>query len=108
VRNGGRLGMVCDLYDNKGLPVPFFGRPARTQAIGAMIARRLGTRIWLSRCIRVPNTSRFKIELKELRVPRTRDRSADITWIMTEMQKQFEAWVREHPEQWMWSNRRWS
>lgn len=108
VRNGGRLGMVCDLYDRKGLAVPFFGRPARTQAIGAMIARRLGTRIWLSRCIRVGNASKFQIELVELRVPRTRDRSADITWIMTEMQNVFEAWVREHPEQWMWSNRRWS
>ena len=29
--------MVCDLYDRTGIPVPFFGKPARTQAIGAMI-----------------------------------------------------------------------
>ena len=108
VRKGGRLGMVCDLYDKKGIPVPFFGQPARTQAIGAMIARRLGTRIWLSRCVRIGNASRFRIELIELRVPRTRDRTADVTWIMAEMQKQFEAWVRDNPEQWMWSNRRWS
>ena len=100
--------MVCDLYDRKGIPVPFFGRPARTQAIAAMIARRLGTRIWLSRCVRIGNASRFRIELIELRVPRTRDRTADVTWIMTEMQRQFEAWVRDNPEQWMWSNRRWS
>ncbi len=108
VRRGGRLGMVCDLYDRKGIPVPFFGKPARTQAIGAMIARRLGTRIWLSRCVRVGRQSRFHIEIVELKVPRTANRSADITWIMTEMQKQFEAWIVEYPEQWMWSNRRWS
>ena len=108
VRRGGRLGLVCDLYDRKGIPVPFFGKDARTQAIAAMIARRVGARIWLSRCKRIGTESRFEIELKELRVPRTANQAEDIRWIMTHMQKQFEAWIREAPEQWMWSNRRWS
>jgi len=108
VRRGGRLGLVCDLYDRTGIPVPFFGKEAKTQAIGAMIARRAGARIWLSRCKRIGTSSRFEIELKELRVPRTADQSADIRWSMIHMQKEFEAWIREAPEQWMWSNRRWS
>lgn len=108
VRRGGRLGLVCDLYDSKGIPVPFFGKPAKTQAIAAMIARRVGARIWMTRCRRVGTGSRFEIELKELRVPRTANASADIYGIMTEMQKQYEVWIRETPEQWMWSNRRWS
>lgn len=108
VRRGGRLGLVCDLYDRNGIPVPFFGKDARTQAIAAMIARRVGARIWLSRCKRIGTESRFEIELKELRVPRTANQAEDIRWIMTHMQKQFEAWIREAPEQWMWSNRRWS
>ncbi|MDQ8697542.1 lipid A biosynthesis acyltransferase [Hyphomicrobium sp. LHD-15] len=108
VRTGGRLGLVCDLYDRTGLPVPFFGQDARTQAIGAMIARRVGSRIWMSCCRRVGTSSRFEIEIKELRVPRTKNISDDVRWIMVEMQKQFETWVRETPEQWMWSNRRWS
>src|SRR6267378_2507499 len=46
VRDGGRLGIVCDLHDRTGLPVPFFGKPARSVTIPAMIARRLGARIW--------------------------------------------------------------
>lgn len=108
VRRGGRLGLVCDLYDRTGLAVPFFGQDAKTQAIGAMIARRVGSRIWMSRCKRVGTSSRFEIEIRELRVPRTRNIGEDVRWIMVEMQKQFEAWVREAPEQWMWSNRRWS
>jgi KDO2-lipid IV(A) lauroyltransferase len=108
VRRGGRLGLVCDLYDRTGLPVPFFGQEAKTQAIGAMIGRRVGSRIWMSRCKRVGTESRFEIEIRELRVPRTKNQSEDVRWIMTEMQRQFEAWVREAPEQWMWSNRRWS
>lgn len=108
VRRGGRLGLVCDLYDRSGIPVPFFGKEARTQAIAGMIARRVGARIWMTRCKRIGTASRFEIESKELRVPRSADQGADIRWIMTEMQKEYEAWIREAPEQWMWSNRRWS
>lgn len=108
VRRGGRLGMVCDLYDRTGIPVPFFGRDAMTQAIGVMIARRVGARVWLARCVRKGTSSRFWIELEELRIPRTADQGADIRWAMAEMQRIFEKWVREYPEQWMWSNRRWS
>lgn len=108
VRKGGRLGLVCDLYDRTGIEVPFFGKPARTQAIAAMIARRVGSRIWMSRCRRIGTGSRFEIDIKELRVPRTANQSDDVRWTMTEMQKQYEAWIREMPEQWMWSNRRWS
>ena len=108
VRRGGRLGVVCDLYDRTGLPVPFFGRPAATVAIPAMIARRTGARIWMARCIRVSNDSRFEIEMKELRLPRTANLSADVQWATAAMTRQFEDWVRETPGQWMWSNRRWS
>jgi Kdo2-lipid IVA lauroyltransferase/acyltransferase len=108
VRRGGRLGVVCDLYDKTGLPVPFFGKDAATVTIPAMIARRTGARIWMSRCTRVGRDSRFEIELKELRVPRTANQAEDVRWATAEMTRQFEAWVRETPGQWMWSNRRWS
>lgn len=108
VRKGGRLGLVCDLYDKFGLPVPFFGRDARSVAIAGMIARRTGARIWLSRCIRIDESSRFRIELVELKVPRSDNLSDDVRVATAGMQRQFEAWVRELPEQWMWSNRRWN
>jgi KDO2-lipid IV(A) lauroyltransferase len=108
VRRGGRLGLVCDLYDRTGIPVPFFGKPAPSVAIAGMIARRVGARIWLSRCLRVGQQSRFTIELKELKVPRTASPADDVKWVTAAMQAQFEAWIRETPEQWMWSNRRWS
>ena len=108
VRHGGRLGLVCDLYDKSGLPVPFFGRDARSVMIPAMIARRVGARIWLARCLRVGTESRFEIEIKELKVPRSPNPGDDVKSITAAMQREFEAWIREAPEQWMWSNRRWS
>lgn len=108
VRHGGRLGLVCDLYDKTGLPVPFFGKDARSVMIPAMIARRIGARIWLARCLRVGTQSRFEIYIKELKVPRSPNPGDDVKWITAAMQREFEAWIREAPEQWMWSNRRWS
>ena len=98
---------MCDLHDRTGLEVPFFGKPARSVTIPAMIARRVGARIWMSRCVRVGGQSRFQIELKELKVPRTASQADDVKWITAAMQQQFEDWIREAPEQWMWSNRRW-
>jgi Kdo2-lipid IVA lauroyltransferase/acyltransferase len=108
VRSGGRLGIVCDLHDAKGLSVPFFGRSAPTSPAAAMIARRTGARVWMARCTRVGISSRFQIEMKELKIPRTANQSADVQAATAAMQLQFEAWIREMPEQWMWSNRRWS
>ena len=107
VRKGGRLGLVCDLHDRTGLPVPFFGRLAKSVTIPAMIARRTGARIWMSRCLRVGKQSRFQIELKELKVPRTASQADDIKAVTAAMQKQFEDWIREAPDQWSWNNRRW-
>ena len=46
-----------------------------------MIARRVGARIWMSRCLRVGKQSRFQIELKELKVPRTANQADDVQWI---------------------------
>jgi KDO2-lipid IV(A) lauroyltransferase len=108
VRSGGRLGFLADLHDRKGVTVPFFGHPAPTTSIPAMLARRLGARLWMARCVRVGKASRFKVLIVEQKVRWTDDPNADIEWITAQMQKQFEAWIREHPEQWMWSNRRWS
>jgi KDO2-lipid IV(A) lauroyltransferase len=108
IRNGGRLCLLCDLYDPSGIPVPFFTHPARSTPMPAMLARRVGARIWIARCLRVGTNSKFEIEIKELKVPRTSHRSDDIRQITMAMQAQFELWIKEQPEQWMWSNRRWS
>ncbi len=108
VRRGGRLGFLADRYDRSGIEVPFFGKPAATNLVPAMLARRAGARLWAARCIRVGKESRFKVLVREVKVPWTDDPNADIKAALTELQAQFEAWIRETPEQWMWSNRRWS
>lgn len=108
VRQGGRLGLIADLYDKQGIEVPFFGQLAKSTPMPAMICRRTGSRMWIGRCIRKGRSSTFRIEVREQKVPRTANQADDIRWVTTAVQNQFEAWIREYPEQWMWSNRRWA
>ena len=108
VRQGGRLGIVCDLHDRARHPGALL-RPACAIGGGAGADRAPDGHPHLDGALlaRRPR-SRFKIEIKELKVPRTTNQADDVRWITAAMQKQFEDWVRETPEQWMWSNRRWS
>ena len=65
-------------------------------------------RLWAARCVRIGTESRFRMEIKEVKVPRTANQAEDVKTITAALQAQFETWVREVPEQWMWGNRRWS
>ncbi len=107
IRAGGTLGMLADLVDWKGVQVPFFGHMMWATTAPAWLARRAGTRLCVGRCIRLGKESRFRIAFKEVKVPRTDRPEDDIRWITAAIQREFEAWIREHPEQWMWSNKRW-
>lgn len=108
VAGGGKIGLLADLYDRSGIEIDFFGHPARSTAFPAILARRLGCRLWVGRCIRKGRTSHFELEIREVHVKRTGNQSQDIKDITQDVHNQFESWVREYPEQWMWSNRRWS
>jgi KDO2-lipid IV(A) lauroyltransferase len=107
VRRGGRLGIVCDQYYRRGVPVPFFGRTTLVQPIAAIIARRIGARVWMARCLRIGTGSRFRVEIRELRVPRTANEAEDVRWTLKEMHRQFELWIRNAPDQWLWSHTHW-
>lgn len=106
-RKGGCIGFVSDHFDRRGIAVPFMGQMARFTTAPAMIARHVGARVWLGRCLRLGSESRFRMEIVELAVPRTADKSADTLSLTAAMFAQFEAWIREAPEQWMWWNTRW-
>ncbi len=107
VRQGGNLAFVLDQIDHRGIAVPFFGKKARFTPVPSMIARHVGARVWMARCLRLGGKSRFRIELKEIEVKRTDNRDEDLLLLTTAIFAQFEAWIREAPEQWMWWNTRW-
>ena len=108
VRQGGRLGFISDLYDAQRHRGAVLRPPAKSMPIAAMIARRVGARIWIGRCVRIGNRACFDVNVNELRIPRTSNQAEDIRSITAAIQRHFETWIRETPEQFMWSNRRWS
>lgn len=107
LRQGGQLGLVCDQFE-EGSPfaVPFFGQQAKFTSAPAVFVRATGAQFWIARCLRRGRHSRFLIEHKELLVERTSDRDADLRNMTAAMALQFEGWIRETPEQWMWWLRR--
>jgi Kdo2-lipid IVA lauroyltransferase/acyltransferase len=107
LRSGGRVGIVCDQYYKRGVPVPFFGHTTLVPPIAAIMARRIGARVWMARCLRIGSDSRFRIEIKELRVPRTANQADDVRCALGAIHRQFEIWIREAPDQWLWSHRIW-
>jgi len=98
---------LADLADWTGVQAPFFGHTISATAAPAWLARRAGARLWAGCVIRIGKQSRFKIAFTELKVPRTDRPEDDIRELTAAIQRQFEAWIRKHPEQWMWSNKRW-
>lgn len=107
VRRGGCMGFVCDHNERRGVVISFLGGRARFTHVPAMIARHVDARIWVGRCIRTDNEPRFRMDLKELELPRSGDRAADVQALTAAIFAQFETWIREQPEQWMWWNTRW-
>jgi KDO2-lipid IV(A) lauroyltransferase len=101
------MGILADLRENAGIKVPFFGMPAPSTTFPAMVARSLDVPLLVQQTVREPGV-RFRFRLETIDVPRTDDRDADIAAATARVQAAFERNIRERPEQWMWSHRRWA
>ena len=105
-REAGYPAFLADLRDDRGAEVPFFGRPALSNFFPALLARSTGLPLYACAVYRRPNV-RFSIRIEPVHIPQTNDRQADAVAATAALQAQFEAFIREAPEQWMWGHRRW-
>lgn len=105
-QEGGYPAFLADLRDDRGAKVPFFGHPARSNAFPALLARTAGLPLYAGAAFRQSNV-RFVIRAERVPIPHTSDRVADAIAGTAALQKQFEAFIREAPEQWMWAHRKW-
>lgn len=107
LRTGRSLGMLVDQKMNDGIPVPFFGLTAMTAPAAADLALRHGCPLLLARMERLEGT-RLRITVRPPIWPEASgDRHADIMELMTRINAQLEAWIRERPDQWLWLHNRW-
>lgn len=91
---------------SQGVFVPFFGVRVSTSPGPALIALRAGAPIVPAACVRIgPDRHRLVIR-PPLEVPNTGDRRQDVEILTARGNAALEEFVRAHPEQWMWSHRR--
>jgi KDO2-lipid IV(A) lauroyltransferase len=102
------VGIVIDQNTTTegGLLVDFFGRPARTTPVAAILARR-GVPIVPTLSRRLADGRHLLMVLPALPLTKTADPQADIQRHLELQSRVIEAWVRAEPSQWLWLHRRW-
>lgn len=105
---GRSIGFLIDTRQDDGEPVPFFGEPALTSTVPARLALRAGLSLVPVRAERLA-PARFRITFgpalePDPTVQDERERARDLTRRVNE---RFEEWIRERPEQWLCTKRRW-
>jgi Kdo2-lipid IVA lauroyltransferase/acyltransferase len=105
---GRSIGLVVDTRDDDGVPIPFFGHDKLTTLAPARLALRFGCALIPVRIERL-GPARFRLTVHEPVRPdpalaSDKDRA---TQMMGEVNRIFEQWIRERPEQWLCIKRAW-
>jgi KDO2-lipid IV(A) lauroyltransferase len=106
--DGRSVGLVVDARDDDGVPVPFFGLDKLTTLAPARLALRFGCDLIPARVERV-GPARFRLIVHEPIRPDAslasdKERAAQM---MADLNRLFEQWIRERPEQWLCIKRAW-
>jgi len=108
LRQNRSVGIVIDQNTTTagGLLVDFFGKPARTTPVAALLARR-GVPVLPTLSRRLPDGRHLLAIFPPLPLEKTADAHADIQRHLELQSRSIEAWVRAEPAQWLWLHRRW-
>ncbi len=108
LRHNRPVGIVIDQNTTTagGLLVNFFGKPARTTPVAALLARR-GIPVLPTLSRRLDDGRHLMVILPPLPLTKTSDSQADIQRHLELQSRVIEAWVRAAPAQWLWLHRRW-
>lgn len=105
---GRSIGLVVDTRDDDGVPIPFFGVDKLTTLAPARLALRFSCDLIPVRVERLGN-ARFRLTVHQPVRPDpalASDKDQAIQ-MMREVNRLFEAWIREQPQQWLCIKRAW-
>jgi len=108
LKNGLSIGMLPDQSTMKGILINFFGRPATTTPVPAILATSCKKPIVIVACCRKQDSAQYEGFVSDPIFPgEYHDKKAEIVRITEEMTRQMESIIRKYPEQYLWTHNRW-
>jgi Kdo2-lipid IVA lauroyltransferase/acyltransferase len=109
LKDGKSIGMLPDQSTKKGIHVDFMGRKAMTTPIPAVLAITHQRPVVVVACCRSKSSSGFEGFVSDPIWPKPNYTSekAEIYRITEAIHRQMEAFIRCHPEQYLWMHDRW-
>lgn len=107
VKNGGAAAFLADQREFKGIEVEFFGQPAYCNPFPALLARHCNVPFVGGRVIRRLGGA-YTFSAHFVDVPVTKDSAADVQAGTQNFHTLLEHYIRQYPEQWMWTHRKWA
>jgi KDO2-lipid IV(A) lauroyltransferase len=109
LQKGTSIGMLPDQSTMKGLSVDFFGRPATTTPVPAILAVTYKRPVVVIACCRKKGVDQYAGFVSEPVWPKEHYESekTEIVRITEEITRQMEVIIREYPEQYLWMHNRW-
>ncbi len=107
LKEGGLLAVLIDhRVTAGGLAIPFFGKPAYTTSLPAILALRYDIPIHPAYCIR--DGKKFKVQIDPaMDFSDLKPTEEGIQEATLRMNKVVEGWIRQHPQAWLWIHDRW-
>ena len=113
LQSGAILGLLTDMEVRRidGEFLPFFGRPALCMNTPAAFARAADLPVLPVRCVRPRDAGRgepYRLSFEEpLQLNTELPREESSRELTERLNRIYERWIRETPEQWAWHQRRW-
>jgi KDO2-lipid IV(A) lauroyltransferase len=110
LRRGGAVAMMIDQAPSTGrhaVRVDFLGRPALADRAPATLAAAMGSPMVVAAARRTKSGTHFLQVLQVIEPPRSALTRSWIAHATVTATQALDAFVRAHPDQWLWLHRRW-